>query len=563
MIEVKSKYALIALASALLLGLASGQALAGTNVSNSPGWDSTSPRIAIDSSGNIHIAWVEIYSTAGGDVFYSKSPDNGATWSAPFNVSNSGTVFVGGDRMCDLDVDGSGRIYVIWAESAVLKFRIYSGGSWGTISTLYTATTAKNNCPKVGVTPGGDIYTCWWTGNGIVRTRSRVGGTWEDVKTISTAGTYSKFPDIAVGASVAYMTYVEQGGGGYRACYTKRDLGFNAAWTPKAYLPSHTGSHQHAVVAIDSTDVAHVVWTPELGGSRVVTYTHSAASGFTATQDISKQQLLHYPSIAARGQRVCAIWQVGGYDAGTNISYNIRTNGNWAGQKAIPQSGGGSFCDAAASPDGSVFYFLWDSKGEIYFSSDSSSPPPPPPTNQPPVADFAFDPPTGGYPLKVSFDASASHDPDGTVVAYAWTFGDGGTGTGKIIDHTYQKIGTFNILLKVTDDKGATGTCTKQITVSKPNINPTAEFAFTPTTGIYPLVVNFDASASRDPDGTIVSYAWTFGDGGTGTGKLTSHTYHKSGTFSVKLTVTDNRGGTGTKTKSITVLDLYGPLSVR
>ncbi len=312
MTKIRSKYGFIFVAIVLFLGVLSSRALAGTNVSMSPGVDSTCPRIATDSSGNIHVAWAEMYTTAGGDVFYSKSTDNGATWSTPFNVSNSGTAYVYGDRICDIEIDGSGRVYVIWAESEILKLRIYSGGSWGAVSTLFTASDSKCNCPKVGVTPGGDIYTVWWTGNGVVRSRARVGGNWEDAKTLSRGGTYSKFPDIAVGNSVIYVVYVEKGSvEGYAACYTKRNLAFNSAWTARQTLPSHTGSHQHAVVAIDPSDVAHVVWTPELGGTRVLTYTHSTASGFTATQDISKQQLLHYPSIAAarsEGLRHLAGW---------------------------------------------------------------------------------------------------------------------------------------------------------------------------------------------------------------------------------------------------------------
>jgi PKD repeat protein len=561
--KIRLKCALIPIAMVALLGAFSGRALAGTNISKSPSWDSTCPRITTDPSGNIYAAWVEMYSTSGGDCFYSMSSDKGATWSTPFNFSNSGKAYVVGDRICDIAVDGSGRIYVIWAESEILKFRIYASGAWGVTSTLYTGTN-KCNCPKVSVTPGGDIFTCWWTENGIVRSRARVGGNWEDVKNISRGGAFTKFPDIAVGNSVAYAVFVEKGSSGYTAGYTKRDLSYNSAWTAKESLPSHTGSNQHAVVAIDSSDVAHVVWTPELGGSRIMTYSHSTAGGFTPAEDISRQQMLHYPSIAAGGQRVCAIWQIGAYDAGTSVAYNIRQIGNWAGEVSIPQSGGGTFCDVASNPDGSVFYFLYNCSGDVYFSSNSSGPlPPPPPGNQPPISDFSFNPITGEYPLKVSFDGSASYDPDGSVVAYAWTFGDGGSGAGKLVDHTYQKNGTFTVKLTVTDDKGATGAYSRPIKILKPNVNPVADFAFSPTTGIFPLAVNFDASASHDPDGSVATYAWTFGDGATGNGKLTSHTYHKSGTFSIQLTVGDDRGGTGSKTKSITVLGLYGPLDIR
>jgi subtilisin family serine protease len=81
------------------------------------------------------------------------------------------------------------------------------------------------------------------------------------------------------------------------------------------------------------------------------------------------------------------------------------------------------------------------------------------------------------------------------------------------------------------------------------NIAPTASFSFTTND----LAASFNASASSDSDGSIVSYAWTFGDGTTGSGVTTNKTYSAAGTYSVKLTVTDNQGATGTQTQSVTV----------
>jgi hypothetical protein len=81
---------------------------------------------------------------------------------------------------------------------------------------------------------------------------------------------------------------------------------------------------------------------------------------------------------------------------------------------------------------------------------------------------------------------------------------------------------------------------------------PTAAFTASPLSGAAPLAVSFDASASSD-DGTIVSYAWDFGDGGTGTGIQTAHTYSAGGKFTVTLTVTDDDGLTGRATATITV----------
>lgn len=67
----------------------------------------------------------------------------------------------------------------------------------------------------------------------------------------------------------------------------------------------------------------------------------------------------------------------------------------------------------------------------------------------------------------------------------------------------------------------------------------------------------FDASASVDPDGTIVSYAWKFGDGSTAKGVTATHSYSAAGTYTVTLTVTDDQGGTGTATTHLDVAKAF------
>jgi PKD repeat protein len=81
------------------------------------------------------------------------------------------------------------------------------------------------------------------------------------------------------------------------------------------------------------------------------------------------------------------------------------------------------------------------------------------------------------------------------------------------------------------------------------NVAPVAAFTAT-TSG---LTVSVDGSTSADPDGTIAAHAWDFGDTATGSGATASHTYAAAGTYTVRLTVTDNRGLTGTTTRSVTV----------
>ncbi len=94
------------------------------------------------------------------------------------------------------------------------------------------------------------------------------------------------------------------------------------------------------------------------------------------------------------------------------------------------------------------------------------------------------------------------------------------------------------------------------------NRSPTASFTATPPSGQVPQNVAFDASASSDPDGSIASYAWNFGDSTTGTGVSVTHSYTTAGSFTVTLTVTDNRGATATTTRTITTTSGPPPANV-
>jgi hypothetical protein len=106
------------------------------------------------------------------------------------------------------------------------------------------------------------------------------------------------------------------------------------------------------------------------------------------------------------------------------------------------------------------------------------------------------------------------------------------------------------VTLTVTDNGGATGTVSHDVTVTAPvNVAPTAAF----TSSVTDLGVSVDGSTSSDSDGSVVSYAWDFGDSATGTGVTASHTYAAAGTYTVTLTVTDNGGATGTVSHDVTV----------
>ncbi|MHA7143238.1 PKD domain-containing protein [Arthrobacter sp. TmT3-37] len=154
--------------------------------------------------------------------------------------------------------------------------------------------------------------------------------------------------------------------------------------------------------------------------------------------------------------------------------------------------------------------------------------------------------------LAASFDGSTSTDADGTIASYAWDFGDGTTGAGAKASKTYAAAGTYTVRLTVTDNSGAVHTASRAVTVTAAppaNTPPTAAFTQTATG----LAASFDGSTSTDADGTIASYAWDFGDGTTGAGVKASKTYAAAGTYTVRLTVTDNAGATNSASRAVTV----------
>ncbi|MGD8793087.1 MAG: PKD domain-containing protein [Anaerolineae bacterium] len=335
---------------------------------------------------------------------------------------------------------------------------------------------------------------------------------------------------------------------------------------------------------------------------------------------------------------------------------------------------GGAYADITADFDGNHYYYDWDTTAyadgahtlqaratdDAAQSTDSTvvnvtvdN------VNDPPVATFTYS--CSG--LSCDFDGSGSYDADGSIVNYAWDFGDGNNGGGQTASHTYASAGTYPVVLTVTDDDGATGTDSQNVTAAEAaaahigdldgssavvrnkwdatvtvtvhdaqhgpvgdatvsgtwlngasgsgacttsaggqctitlagihvkvesvdfrvdsldhstytydapanhdpdgdsdgttitvfqtgstNQPPVATFTYSCTD----LSCDFDASGSYDPDGSIVSYAWDFGDGNIGGGQTASHTYASAGTYPVVLTVTDDGGAAGTDSQNVT-----------
>lgn len=158
----------------------------------------------------------------------------------------------------------------------------------------------------------------------------------------------------------------------------------------------------------------------------------------------------------------------------------------------------------------------------------------------------------GIVPLSVIFNSTAS-SPNGSISTYSWDFGDGTNAQGASVSHSYPLIGTFTAVLTVTDSAGKTATSSVSINVTAALGVPNASFTTNVTSGNAPLAVSFNASGSTSPNGLISSYSWNYGDGSTGSGANSSHTYASTGKFTATLTVADLLGKSATSSKTISV----------
>lgn len=158
-------------------------------------------------------------------------------------------------------------------------------------------------------------------------------------------------------------------------------------------------------------------------------------------------------------------------------------------------------------------------------------------------------PNTGPEGTEFQFSVSAS-DPGADTLTYQWDFGDGISANGSTPTHTYAADGTYTVTLTVSDEDG--GSTTEELSVVVTNGPPSIDALDGDQIGDEGGSFSFSASAS-DPGDDALTYAWTFGDGGTASGADVSHIYADDGDFTVTLTVTDDLGASDSDTLAVVV----------
>lgn len=178
-----------------------------------------------------------------------------------------------------------------------------------------------------------------------------------------------------------------------------------------------------------------------------------------------------------------------------------------------------------------------------------------------PTSSFTFSPTSPGQLETVNFTAEASRvGVEGrTITSYQWRFGDGATATGVTATHSYSALGTYPVILTVTDSAGIQGTSsTQSVTVVS---GVTADFTISPTNPGVSTTVILNAEASKGSSGfggrnKITKYIWNFGNSTSTTEEddpITSTSYSSVGTYTIVLTVEDSAGRRNTTSKTLKI----------
>ena len=181
--------------------------------------------------------------------------------------------------------------------------------------------------------------------------------------------------------------------------------------------------------------------------------------------------------------------------------------------------------------------------------------------DRPPVASFTSTPSSAPTGTAITFDGTGSYDLDGTVVSYSWAFGDGATGAGAVVSHSYNLAKTYTVTLTVTDNGGVTGSTSSQVSIG--DLPPVVSFTPSPSTANTGQSITLSITVS-DPDGTIVSTRVDWGDSivqlYSGAITSASHSYTSTGSstfeiFTIIVTGTDNNASYTSTSSQVTIND--------
>jgi PKD domain-containing protein/K319-like protein len=572
------------------------------------------PQIAVDTAGNINVVWES--DTGNLAIWFSGSQDGGATFSSPKMVSSN----TGGSLNAQIAVDKNGSINVVWEDdiaghSDISFSRSTDNGATFSfpmnLSNPLGSCIANSNTPRIGLDAAANINVVWSNDCGsnfdIFLSRSADNGaTFSFPKNLSGTPGSSVNPQLFVDAAGNINVVWEESSPADIFFVRSGDAG--ATFSSAQNLSHNSGASTNARLTVDAGANINVAWEDTTPGNRDILFTRSTDSGATFLStplNLSNNSGLSAAvQIAAdKSGDINVAWQ----DSTSGVSQilfsrmtgNVVTNHPPVADAGLDQtvqstgSGGTTVTldgSKSSDPDGDVLSFVWkDELGNVVgstavvqvavqvgthpftltvsdpgnLSSSASTVITVQAVNHPPVAVASANQTlqSAGQSMSVTLDGSKSTDPDGDVLSFVWRNELGNVvGTTAVVQVTVQ-VGVHTFTLTVTDPGNLSSSASTVITVQAVNHPPVAVASADQTlecTG-QGMRVMLDGSKSSDPDGDALSFVWRneLGNvvGATAVVQLTP----ALGTRTFTLTVTDAGGLSSTATTHVTVRDTTAP----
>ena len=465
------------------------------NVSKSSG-SSFNPLISVDRQGGINVVWISD-APGSNDVFFSRSTDGGATFSAPLNLSN--------DRADSLSpqlaVDGSGNINVVWESDDITFGILFShstdGGATFSAPVDLATNTGGSFGAQLALAPDGSISVVW-------EDDSNSGSTISYSRSIDNGATFSAPKNLSsnLGNSFESQIAVDAGGNidvlwadstpGNFDIFFSRSTDQGATFSSPKNLSNSLTNSLHAHLGVDATGGAYAVWEENVAadaGKKDIFFARSSDSGanFSAPTNLS--------NTFGNSSKACLIVDATG---AINLTWRDDTPGLTNIFFTRSQDAGATFStsqnlsnDSGSSTDGQIaadkngdLNVVWSDDvpgvNQILFSRFTS----PQAVKHPPVANAGPDQilecacaGNGGTPA--TLNGSASADPDGTALSYAWTDEAGNPMGTSAVAQVSVTLGMHAFTLTVTNAAGLTSTATTHVTV-RDTMAPTLSVSLSP-----------------------------------------------------------------------------------
>jgi len=235
------------------------------------------PDIGFDPSGNIHVVWSD-YTPGNHEIYYKKSTDGGASWSTSQRLTSN----AGASISPVIGVDSFGHLHVVWQDDTPGHWEVYykrspDGGATWTASQRLTWSSSMSGSPVIAVDSSGHLHVVWQgsaSGNvEVFYKKSADGGTsWTISRRLSLTSGVSFTPVIAVDSSDnLHVAWADDTPGNYEIYYKKSTDG-GASWTANERLTWTSSYSWEPSIAVDSSGTVHIVWYDNTPGNWEIYY---------------------------------------------------------------------------------------------------------------------------------------------------------------------------------------------------------------------------------------------------------------------------------------------------